>query len=1235
MKTRFSLLKSLLMCAVAVFAVALTGCKDDDNTGSGLTSLVIVTEDNQEVKELTIPVSKAGLSYTFGVKTESKWTATSKESWISLDPASGKGASSVTLTIGANTGAERTATVAVAAGSVKRTITVVQKGASAAGDPIYYEAFGSVAATKTYGSTGTYWPYVDQYNDAGLMTKEGTGAEAVTYTGSNVSVRPSKASAGYEGVSGVNSCLFSNGTKEAYLIAGNIALGTAKQLTLTFGISHSSGSNSYTVTTADDIVVAVSGNGTDFVTVNPTYSSESAWGLAKVEFGVPADVTTLYIKYTVAINAEDQGAMRIDDITLAEGGTGAVLDLTAGGGGSGEVDYPKTAVSTFAEGFDTAENYAVYKSDNWYFTSTDALYPTTEETLGWHGRVYSTDKYIACAPYKTTAAEIVAYAGMVPFDVAAAKNKTLTFVNAIYYQTADNTKLEVVASKDFAGKVGDATWTVVKDCSIASSADQNVWNKQSVDLSSYASENKLYVAFRYTGKAVTYRIDSVSFNGGEIEGPVVSDPATLPFTYNGANGKAGIENVTGFDQYGLGEDYAASNSPFLLKFGTDQACVILHYDAPAGQVSVKARSTGVAVKNGFSIYGSVDGKAYTRIDSVAMDKGKNVEQTITTAAGAIDASYRFLKIAYNKLSESATNAAVSEIQVTKAGGEIVAVPTVVTAAASAVTSTSATLNGSYTYTGKGTVSEAGFYLGTTKYAATLAASFTKDVTGLTKSTAYSYKAYVVVDGKEYFGADKAFTTEGDAPAATISVKELVALWFKNDADAVKASTVQGYIAKICKSSNEGMSYGTVILVDNTADTTSGTVLYNSTFGASTLEVGDLIKVNMANATIGAYSGVRQFTGMDATKDVSVVSSKNVLNPAVITAKQLNESTSRYQSMYVQIANAKPSAAAVGQAFGATSDKTWIFNDGTEDFKLYVKKNYTDLLNVVIANKAATLKGIATAYVTSTVSNIQIAPASAADLSVFADSAPRIDVKAASLSAGAAASSESIEYTLANCPEGAKVSAKSDAAWAVVGEITATSVAVAVAENTATSAREANITLSYDGAASEVVKIVQAGVASGNNVSIKLDFAAAATYPVGFPTATGTKTGSYTMGGYTFAFKCNTAFYYNATSGYLMIGKAGKTDETASVITLPAIEGYKLSSVTVKATSGGSENVSVAVTSGTTAVSGGDAWQYVKDGSKTFTLASTAANTAYSLYILGTGTSTYNSQFAGLELVYSK
>ena len=1070
------------MCTLVLASAAFVGCEDvtggEGDGGGSLPTLTIVTEEGEEVSSLTISAPVEGTTYTFGVKTNAtSWDVATEADWVTLEKADGV----VTVSVAANDGDIRSAEVSLTTSSLRRVVTVFQAGTMQV-DAIYYEAFGSVEATKTYGSTGTYWPYVDQFFEDGKMTVAGDGAAAVTYFGKSTSVRPTMASSGYEGASGVNSCLFGNGKADANVTVENIALNGATQLQLSFGISHAAGQNVYTTVAQSDIQVSVSANGADYVSIPVTIPAEEAWVLATSEFGVPAEASSLYIKFNVPMNADDQSAIRIDDIKLVEGGSGEILDLSTSSTPS--VVLPTTAVSSLTENFSAASNYIVFEKEGWWYASNDRKYPS-EVTLGWHGRTYGTDAYIAIAPYQSTLVEVVAYAGTL-LNVKEAANKTLSFQLALYYQTEDDSKLEVVASTDFAGDVETATWTVVEDMTFAQGSTINEWKDFSVDLSQFADQESVYVAWRYTGKSNTYRLDNVAFNAEISDEPIVDQTTvTLPFELDGTQGKEQIENMAGVSQFGLGENYKNGN----LKFGADQVSVLVHTDGAVGSILVEAYATGDAVNNAFEFLSSVDGVEYARIDSITMNLGKNVVQTITTTS-PIPADARFFKIVYHKVTGSGTNASVSKIALSKAGEsvlvpELSVAPVAITVEAEGATKT-------LTYKIKNFVGEAvpSFECDADWITIGEVTSEGVEVTIAENTTEEAREATITASVAGIEGSVEIVVSQsgvaGDEPEPepeALSVAQVVALYDAGDAEAIKAAQMTGYVALVAEDASKGISARSLLVVDNTGEKNSGLMLYNIT--GTGLQAGDKVIVDLSTAEIATYNGLRELKGFTVEQFTKVEGESATITPVEIAATELGD----YQSMLVSIKDVRAIDSAVGYKF-CTADKNYTtkFTDGTNEFAVYCTKGYAALNDVEIGAQTATITGWVGCYNTP-----QLIPTVESAMQ-FQNTTPSFKVTPTAINVTAESATQELTFELKNYAGTEVPTFTSDAEWITFGEVGSGSVVVTIAENTAEESREATITATVAGIEGSVTITVKQSGAQAAAVSLL--------YSTGFESAEG-------------------------------------------------------------------------------------------------------------------------------------
>lgn len=197
------------------------------------------------------------------------------------------------------------------------------------GDAIYYNNFDKEAATKTFGNDNKYWPYLEQFE--GWKNQTGSGAANVNYDGNaeeSISVREANNYQNYEGASKVNNLVFRSAGKQ-FLING-IALGGKTKLQLSFGASSSvyvSDNNYNTAWDSSKFLVELSADGKTYKQIAYSHAAND-WDLAKADFTLAKAYETLYIRFTC--NVEGSSAVRIDDMTLAEGEGGTEIDLGEG-----------------------------------------------------------------------------------------------------------------------------------------------------------------------------------------------------------------------------------------------------------------------------------------------------------------------------------------------------------------------------------------------------------------------------------------------------------------------------------------------------------------------------------------------------------------------------------------------------------------------------------------------------------------------------------------------------------------------------------------------------------------------------------------------------------------------------------------------------------------------------------------------------------------------------------------
>ena len=353
-----------LLFGMAVSAAALTSCVDNaENLGT--------PELKLSASEMSFDL--AGGDQNVSVTASRDWTAEADVDWIVVNPESGEAspnATEVTVTVLPNTGLDREADVTFSIGMVTKTLTVSQSGEKGSADQliVYYNDFDKEEATKTYGTSGGSWPYLDQFE--GWKNQTGTGAAGVTYSFSGMSARANSTSdssySDYEG-SGANNMFFGN---KAYFAVKNIALNGNTDLAVSFGTEKYSQDNG-SVFTPSEFHVYLSNDGNKWVELTEyTFAggtTEGRWNVASAIVSVPSATANLSISMAVDVAS----SYRMDDlkIAVAEAAGTSVdfskaveMDFTAGSTGGGSATTPSDITDVTVAQF----NEKAVSTTEWY-----------------------------------------------------------------------------------------------------------------------------------------------------------------------------------------------------------------------------------------------------------------------------------------------------------------------------------------------------------------------------------------------------------------------------------------------------------------------------------------------------------------------------------------------------------------------------------------------------------------------------------------------------------------------------------------------------------------------------------------------------------------------------------------------------------------------------------------------------------------------------------------------------
>ncbi len=193
-------------------------------------------------------------------------------------------------------------------------------------------------------------------------------------------------------------------------------------------------------------------------------------------------------------------------------------------------------------------------------------------------------------------------------------------------------------------------------------------------------------------------------------------------------------------------------------------------------------------------------------------------------------------------------------------------------------------------------------------------------------------------------AVRAALKEGSIPSASKA----------DDAAAVSAEVAAMTLtAVVVGEPNGNLSSNSLLAVqDNGTEPESGLTLFCD--NAKGLVKGQVVKVSLADAKVGAYGGVIQLY----TAAVTAVGEPIEVTPIVVTLKNILD----YESQYVKVENLHPAPSAVGKSFAdAASSKNISFFDANYDEVVVRVNNYAPFKDDIIPAKEGAVCGISSAY----------------------------------------------------------------------------------------------------------------------------------------------------------------------------------------------------------------------------------------------------------------------------------
>lgn len=544
-----------------------------------------------------------------------------------------------------------------------------------------------------------------------------------------------------------------------------------------------------------------------------------------------------------------------------------------------------------------------------------------------------------------------------------------------------------------------------------------------------------------------------------------------------------------------------------------------------------------------------------------------------------------------------------------------ATPAVTTANASNVAETTVTLGGSIANADLADYSAVGVeyvvfatgntpdWTGSVKVpAATKAATWTVDVTGLTKETQYAFRAYATPNtGDILYGDHKTFITTGGGSVTAITIPELLQI---AKGSVISESQDKVLTAVVCGDpTGNNFSFGTLyVMTEGATEGGNGIVIYNNKsadFNVADYALGDRLKITLqANvAMMDEYNGVKQITG---------VTTYHVEKSGTATVTPINVAPAdlaSYVSMPATVQQA--STAKAGVWCTASSNGNHTFTSGGTNFTVNVNKRATVFQDIPYAAATGNITGIVTMYG----GKGQIAPRNLNDVEAFKVTVPTItEVTPSSLVWTANDTSEKTVTIEGVNFNGFTLSSLTSFNASVEG----TTVKISPkAVNTSDAELKETLTITANGGNSVTVTLTQNGASSGTKLTITIT---PTTADSGFPATAPTTEATATIDGYVWGL-----LNAKQNAGYLMI------NGTNGYLATPAVPGSTLKTIKITGISASAKvtikDTSDNIVSPEQAV--GD-----KNTEYTFNLTNPAAGVSYRI-----NSSNKNTQLVKVELSY--
>ena len=239
-------------------------------------------------------------------------------------------------------------------------------------------------------------------------------------------------------------------------------------------------------------------------------------------------------------------------------------------------------------------------------------------------------------------------------------HKGVTTVTTTYNITVNTVAVTGVTVAPTASLYVGETTTLTATVSPSNATNKNVtWTSSNGSVATVSAAGVVTAVAAGTATITVTTVDGSQTATCAVTVKEVVDYGTLPFVWAGGS-SASLTESSGVTASGLGSDYAAGNSPYLVKFDTTNDYIQIKTDSRPDVVTIGVKMIGGASTSTITVKASTDGETFDEGEQLTISGSQNSVLTLTSTR-AFAADVRYVRLLFTK----GSNVGVGPISISK------------------------------------------------------------------------------------------------------------------------------------------------------------------------------------------------------------------------------------------------------------------------------------------------------------------------------------------------------------------------------------------------------------------------------------------------------------------------------------------------------------------------------------------------------------------------------------------